>query len=227
VDAHAVLHGSPAALVRAEAELGVRAYGEMVALLWDEGNVTAAIELEALWNELAQQLPFSLLCAYANDPPDSDRAGEIREVCLMHTGVVPSHAGPNAGAGAPPTEGATAVRQFTSDFHSVGRARRFALDALVARDVDDGVIHDTALIVSELATNAVLHARSPFTLEVRVDAEVVRIGVHDASPVSPQPRHQEPTAQSGRGLCLVSTLADTWGTELHGDGKIVWAHLRR
>ncbi len=43
---------------------GVRVYGEMVVLLWAEGNISAAIALEDLWNELAGTRPFSLLCAY-------------------------------------------------------------------------------------------------------------------------------------------------------------------
>src|SRR5579871_1743348 len=42
----------------------VRVYGEMVAVLWDAGNVLAAIELEDLWNRLARSVPFSLLCGY-------------------------------------------------------------------------------------------------------------------------------------------------------------------
>src|SRR4051794_19194705 len=42
----------------------IRAYGEMVAILWEAGNVGAAIELEALWNDLAVREPFRLFCAY-------------------------------------------------------------------------------------------------------------------------------------------------------------------
>ena len=45
----------------------VRAFGEMVALLWAEGNSKAALELEDLWNELLGHHPFSLLCAYSLD----------------------------------------------------------------------------------------------------------------------------------------------------------------
>ena len=53
--------------VIAEAASGgrrVRAYGEMVAVLWDNGEVAAAIELEAMWNDLARTHRFSLYCAY-------------------------------------------------------------------------------------------------------------------------------------------------------------------
>jgi hypothetical protein len=42
----------------------IRVYGEMVALLWDQGLVTGAIELEDLWNDLGGRVPMSLFCAY-------------------------------------------------------------------------------------------------------------------------------------------------------------------
>lgn len=69
----------------------VRTFGEMVALLWAEGNVTAAIELEALWNELADTHEFSLLCAYPMDGFGSDpsNAGFLR-VCETHSHALPS-----------------------------------------------------------------------------------------------------------------------------------------
>lgn len=77
-------------LVREATDSGrpVRAYGEMVALLWDFGQVNAAIEVEAMWNELGSQYPFSLLCAY---PADSVQAEEyqdaLAEVCRVHSAV--------------------------------------------------------------------------------------------------------------------------------------------
>jgi hypothetical protein len=50
----------------------VRAYGEMVALLWEAGNVQAAIELEESWNSLAQDLPFALVCGYRSESVQGD-----------------------------------------------------------------------------------------------------------------------------------------------------------
>jgi len=69
----------------------VRVFGEMVALLWSEGNVAAAIELERLWSKLADAHAFSLLCAYpmdgfAGDPPSE----EFLQVCEMHSHVLPA-----------------------------------------------------------------------------------------------------------------------------------------
>lgn len=69
----------------------ISAYGEMVDLLWAEGNSTAAIALEHLWNGLAKEWEFRLLCAYAmrNFPAGADGDGFL-EVCTAHTHVVPT-----------------------------------------------------------------------------------------------------------------------------------------
>lgn len=67
----------------------VRIYGEMVALLWAEGNVPAAIALEDLWNDLGRSRPFSLLCAYpvsAFDP--AEHTGLFRRICDQHSAAV-------------------------------------------------------------------------------------------------------------------------------------------
>jgi MEDS: MEthanogen/methylotroph, DcmR Sensory domain len=75
-------------LVRRAAGRGqpVRVFGEMVAMLWDAGRPGAAIELEALWNELGSQYSFSLLCAYpAESVTGSQHADALTEVCRLHT----------------------------------------------------------------------------------------------------------------------------------------------
>ena len=63
----------------------VRAYGEMVDVLWRQGKCEEAIELEILWNDLARSHAFSLLCGYAmgNFYKETDR----RDVCALHTHV--------------------------------------------------------------------------------------------------------------------------------------------
>lgn len=77
-------------VIRRAAERGrpVRVFGEMVTLLWDAGMAGAAIEVEAMWNELSAQFPFSLVCAY----PIGSVLGEahldsLTEVCRAHTAV--------------------------------------------------------------------------------------------------------------------------------------------
>ncbi len=77
-------------LLRQSAQAGqpVRIFGEMVSLLWGDGLIDAAIELEALWNELGVQYPFSLLCAYPAQPAACARQLDaLTEVCHAHTQV--------------------------------------------------------------------------------------------------------------------------------------------
>jgi len=67
----------------------IRVFGEMVALLWDAGLVNAAIEVEAMWNELAGQHPFSLLCAYpAQLVSCVHQLDAVTEVCRAHAEVI-------------------------------------------------------------------------------------------------------------------------------------------
>jgi hypothetical protein len=87
---------SPMLRQTARAGRPVRVFGEMVALLWDAGLIDAAIEVEAMWNELGAQYPFSLLCAYPAQPAAcADQLDALTEVCRAHTQVtgVPPEAG--------------------------------------------------------------------------------------------------------------------------------------
>jgi signal transduction histidine kinase/CheY-like chemotaxis protein len=69
----------------------IHAFGEMVALLWAEGNREAAIRLEELWNELATRMPFSLLCAYPIEAfHDTSHAKPFAEMSSTHSRVIPA-----------------------------------------------------------------------------------------------------------------------------------------
>jgi hypothetical protein len=68
----------------------VRAFGEMVALLWAEGNCAAAIALEGLWNKLQGDEEFPLFCAYPHAGFDGDAA--LQSVCATHSRIVPGYA---------------------------------------------------------------------------------------------------------------------------------------
>lgn len=69
----------------------VRAYGEMVDLLWQRGERDAAIRLEEFWNDLARLQTFSLLCAYRIDNLDPEAyAGPLECVCKVHTHLIPA-----------------------------------------------------------------------------------------------------------------------------------------
>jgi anti-sigma regulatory factor (Ser/Thr protein kinase) len=107
------------------------------------------------------------------------------------------------------------------------RAARQHVARLVRPALGAAVADDAVLLVSELAANAVLHARTPFTVIVGIEADCVRIEVHDESPVPPVPRHPEPLAQDGRGLQIVDATANRWGSDRQGWGKSVWFELDR
>ena len=76
--------------------------------------------------------------------------------------------------------------------------------------------------MSELVTNAVLHARSVFELVLRTTDDHVRIEVYDASPVLPSRKHYGIYAGTGRGILLVEALTEEWGAEATSSGKVVW-----
>ncbi|MGQ0652094.1 MAG: MEDS domain-containing protein [Betaproteobacteria bacterium] len=69
----------------------VRAYGEMVDLLWQDGRRDAAIRLEEFWNDLARLQTFSLFCAYFMDNLDAGSyGGPLECVCKVHTHLIPA-----------------------------------------------------------------------------------------------------------------------------------------
>lgn len=98
-------------------------------------------------------------------------------------------------------------------------ARRFVRDALR----DAGVDVDTAiLLVSEVVTNAVLHARSPLRVRVTTGDGFARVAVTDGSPVPPRLHTFSHMSATGRGLRMVEQLSRAWGVETSNDGKTVW-----
>lgn len=108
---------------------------------------------------------------------------------------------------------------------SAAAARRFILDVLDRWQ--EGDLSDTvALLVSELVTNAVLHAASPVEIGLRRRGPNVRVEVSDSSPVIPGARDFSADTTTGRGLALIAALSDDWGVEtIPRAGKIVWFEL--
>lgn len=82
------------------------------------------------------------------------------------------------------------------------------------------------LIASELATNAVLHARTPYRVTVgTTDTAGVRVEVFDDNPRPPVRAADDDGATSGRGLQVLVAVASSWGTASDGTGKTVWAEI--
>ena len=120
-----------------------------------------------------------------------------------------------------------AVLDLPPDLDSAWRARRFVERALRERGVEGDTAWTVTLVAHELVTNAVQHARTDFVLRVDVRADAVRIEVHDDNPRRPVLNTPPRYATSGRGLELVTSLADEWGVDADDDSKVVWATMRR
>lgn len=104
-------------------------------------------------------------------------------------------------------------------------ARQFVRGALA--EVDPDLVDAVELLVSELVTNAVIHASSAPRLEVALLPDRVRVEVHDDDPAMPARRTPDEDRPGGRGLLLLDGVASSWGAEPRGDGKVVWFEVAR
>jgi anti-sigma regulatory factor (Ser/Thr protein kinase) len=117
----------------------------------------------------------------------------------------------------------TVRKAFEASEASVGAARRFVTDMMsgAPAEVQDAV----SVMVSELSTNALLHASGGF--EVALDSSELSVSVSvtdrgDGTPVLQTPTFREP---HGRGLRIVAALSDEWGVSAAPDGKSVWFRI--
>jgi anti-sigma regulatory factor (Ser/Thr protein kinase) len=209
-------------LVRSQSVRGrpLHVFGEMVALLWDDGRVTEAIELETLWNNLGASVCFDLYCAYHSEIVDQPgRAGDVSQVCDLHSSVI----------GRPPTALAAATGEivytqiFPAEARSASLARRFVQEALAG--YDPRLVDDAVMAASELAANAVVHGGSQFVVTIAHSSSDLRLSVGDSGQGQPTLRSSDPMDPAGRGLYLVDSLATLWGVERKAQGKVVWAHF--
>ncbi len=116
-----------------------------------------------------------------------------------------------------------ARRSFAADPLSLAPARRFVQRELAGCDPE--LVADAVMAASELATNAVVHARTDFSVTVECTPDCLRVTVSDAGPGLPELRPTGPLAETGRGLLLVNALATRWGVENAPRGKVVWAEF--
>lgn len=112
--------------------------------------------------------------------------------------------------------------EFPPDTRAVRAARAFARDAV---DAGTAASSDLELLVSEVVSNAVLHARTPFVVTVERRSDTVRVGVTDESPVAPVVKDHGRLAPTGRGLHILDALAQRWGVDTHDSGKTVWFEI--
>ncbi|MFJ9770889.1 ATP-binding protein [Kitasatospora sp. NPDC101157] len=138
------------------------------------------------------------------------------------------------GSDGPPEPGRTRRLLFAGSGGAVRRSREFSRAALWSwgwlPTVDEerlAVTEYVLLMVSELVTNACLHAPGgPRELRLDWDGVRLRVEVADASPVEPRlHRYADPGRPGGHGLRVVDRLARAWGSAPEGGGKLVWLEV--
>ncbi len=147
------------------------------------------------------------------------------------TGSAAPHVdGPGAPRGRHPrtvvgvTTGEVAALGLPAEPASVPRARHFVRDALAGRGPD---LQDAAeACISELVTNSVLHARTDLEVRLLEQTDTVRLEVVDRSPGLPRRLVHTLQSATGRGMEIVTLLAEDWGVDpVEGGGKAVWCTL--
>ena len=117
-----------------------------------------------------------------------------------------------------------ATRTFPPNPTALKAVRRFVLAEL--SDVDVDVVEPIILMVSELASNSIRHARSEFTVTIERAVNHVRATISDTGSGSPAIQPLSTTALSGRGLRIVNDSSDNWG--IHRDHEfrnVVWFEI--
>jgi anti-sigma regulatory factor (Ser/Thr protein kinase) len=151
------------------------------------------------------------------------------------SGKVRRHLAEAQRAGGTATTPRGASRRFEAVPEGPRAARHFVADALASWGYTGELLDDAQLVISELATNAVIHARSPFWVETRAENGHVRVSVRDQHGEPPRcltpdlPKLLSPDSTEpprGHGLRMVAALARDWGVDSTADGKAVWAELR-
>jgi anti-sigma regulatory factor (Ser/Thr protein kinase) len=113
------------------------------------------------------------------------------------------------------------------DLQGVRSARRFLRDLLCRWEMPS-LLDDLELLVTEVVTNALIHAHSDVDLRLRACADRIRVEVRDSDPYPPVPttllsdESSNREAESGRGLLIVEALAQAWGSSPAGRGKTTW-----
>ncbi|MFI6630757.1 ATP-binding protein [Nonomuraea fuscirosea] len=137
------------------------------------------------------------------------------------TGWLDGAARANPSVPAPVRAGGDACWDLPATPETASVARRLVRETLAAWGLP-GLADDLALVVSEVVTNAVVHAKSAMTLSLHRQGWSVRGEVADHGPVWPTPLSARPNEEHGRGLAIVAAYSERWGVDPAPFGKIVW-----
>jgi GAF domain-containing protein/anti-sigma regulatory factor (Ser/Thr protein kinase) len=151
---------------------------------------------------------------------EDERSDDVVVLALHYLGApAEDRESPRVGTG---SSGMSTLR-LEPVVESTPTARHWVTEQL--HDVPDEVTECAALLTSELVTNAVLHADTPFTVTLHLMEDRIRVDVADGNPVVPAIKDYAADAATGRGLTLFNTLASNWGVLPVVGGKIVWFEL--
>ena len=116
---------------------------------------------------------------------------------------------------------------FDAEVEHIRSARELVAETLTAHGWPSAAVDRARLVVSELAANAVLHARTPFELRCSIPAALqARLEVTDWAPQTvPQMRALDRSAPGGMGLRLIAAMTSEWGVDEHPECKVVWCHM--
>ncbi|MCA1220471.1 ATP-binding SpoIIE family protein phosphatase [Streptomyces sp. 8L] len=188
-----------------------------------EQHTESALEKESL-EKLADALIQSVhgpISHYTTGPLAERREDDIALVLLSRD---PARTG---GALAAPRRAALTVAQ--ADPERIADARH-QLRALLHDWPDEEQIDSAVLMVSEMVTNVLVHTDGDALVSAETAGEsgsrTLRVEVADTSDQLPHRRKPGEMASSGRGLVLMEVLADEWGVDPRGDGKMIWFELR-
>ena len=206
--------GRYAALIATQREVGIQAL--------------AAVPLPGVTSPLG-----GLLVYY--DRPQVFDAGQLEELATLarHAGDGVRRVrarGAATPAGRTPvaadTSTQTASLQLEDDPRAAGIARRFLRETLAGWDVDDEPIETAQLCLSELVTNAVIHAGATSDLTLTLDDGLLTVAVRDHGGAAASTAHviedADPLRVFGRGLVLVEALSDSWGSVNDVVGTTSW-----
>lgn len=114
-------------------------------------------------------------------------------------------------------------RTFPPEPASVGGVRAFVRSSLRAAGADEQHVADVVLVSSELATNVVDHAHTPYVVSLDVADDRARVEIRDGSSVVPALKDLADASQDrGRGLHILESIALEWGVTSLENGKAVW-----
>jgi anti-sigma regulatory factor (Ser/Thr protein kinase) len=204
--------------------------GSLLVLYTDGLIETRQRDIDAGMSAMCKVLADAVLAGPRRRPPGPARSAAtapgLDGICdALVSALVPEEAGDDAALLVARTRALPAGRvaswELPPDPAAVAGARAAAADQLADWGLEE-LTFATEVLVSELVTNAIRHARPPLQLRLILDT-TLSCEVSDASTTAPHLRRAGRYDEDGRGLMLVARLADRWGTRYTPAGKTIWA----